>query len=276
MRIEIGTATNVGLVRDHNEDALLALGPAINGGESVGVLIAYGETGDISQLLKLGATSSSVLIAVADGMGGHQAGEVASTLAVKALATHFSRALSDGQVKDAKDWLRSGVIMANRNVWEASGMDAANQGMGTTLVCAYVEPDGSAVVANVGDSRGYLVVGGVASQVTDDHSWVLDQVRAGLMTEHDAERSSYRHVLSRSLGVRPDVDVDIHSQVKLAPGDVLVLCSDGVSNYLELRDLPPLFESTASADDAAEMLVQIALSRGGHDNATVVVARALG
>jgi protein phosphatase len=217
-----------------------------------------------------------VLLAVADGMGGHQAGEVASTLAVKALASHLSQAAGDGPMADGSDWLREAVVLANRTVWDAAAQDSANQGMGTTLVCALVLADGGAAIANVGDSRAYFVSGSVAQLVTEDHSWVLDQVRAGRMTERDAERSPYRHVLSRSLGVLPDVDVDVYTHIQMTPGDALVLCSDGVSNYIELVDLPPLVGSATSATEAAEILVQIALDRGGADNATVVVARAVG
>jgi protein phosphatase len=147
--------------------------------------------------------------------------------------------------------------------------------MGTTLVCALVRLSGEVVIANVGDSRAYLVSGGRARLLTTDHSWVVEQVKAGRMSERDAEISPYRHVLSRSLGVMPSVEVDIYSDVRLQPGDALMLCSDGVSTYLGRNDLPRILEESLTSQEAAERLVRLAIGRGGADNATVVVARML-
>lgn len=245
MTIDVGRASDVGLVRESNEDALLLLGPLGSGG---------------------------AVLAVADGMGGHQAGEVASGLAVEALQQLLTGA---AERDDAESALMDAVRHANRAIWEAARTDRAREGMGTTLVCALVAASGRAIVANVGDSRAYVVSGTRAEQVTADHSWVGDQVRAGRMTADDAEHSPYKHILSRSLGVTSDVDVDVFTDLVLGPGDALVLCSDGVSNHLGLEDFGAVVAASASAQEAAERLVDLALDRGGSDNATVVVARRL-
>lgn len=251
---DIGAATHVGHVREVNEDALLAppgSGPAA------------------------GVGAGDLLLAVADGMGGHQAGEVASGLAVQALegALPVSDAGAAGPSATPAERLQRAVARANRLVWEAASRDPANHGMGTTLVCALLHANGEATLANVGDSRAYLVANGRAHQVTVDNSWVVDQVRSGRMTQREADNSPYRHVLSRSLGVMPSVDVDLYPDVRLRPGDWLVLCSDGVSGYLRPSDLSRLAVVTSSAQEFADRLVQLALDRGGADNATVVVAR---
>lgn len=250
--LDVGKATDVGRVRDSNEDSLMAVGV-----EHEGLSVAPGHA----------------LLAVADGMGGHQAGEVASALAVEALADALSdKALARERLApDA--WLRSAVQSANRRVWEAAGLDNAREGMGTTLVCALVHRLGNVAIANVGDSRAYLVTPMDARQVTRDHSWVEEQVRQGRMSEEEAQQSPYRHVLSRSLGVEPSVGVDVYVNLRLRPGDALVLCSDGVSMYLDPEDFSRQLSDAVTAREAAELLVRLALSRGGADNATVIVAR---
>lgn len=250
MRLDLGAASDVGRVRDSNEDSMLVVAP-------VDGLVGAGQ---------------EVVVAVADGMGGHQAGEVASDLAVKALR---EAAEADGAkpVSSPEGRILRAMQQANRWVWEAARKNRDNEGMGTTLVCAVVNGGGQATIGNVGDSRAYLVSKGQARLVTVDHSWVTDQVRLGRMSTEEADRSPYRHILSRSLGVQPEVDVDVYSDIRLEMGDALVLCSDGVSEHLGAQDLPPLMDATRTAQEAAEGLVRLALERGGSDNATVVVVR---
>ena len=242
--LDIGQATDVGRVREANEDALLAKTRG-NG---------HGKT---------------VLIAVADGMGGHNAGEVASDLAVRAL----ERALAEAEPTQPAAWLTSAVERANRSIWEAAAQDVAKHGMGTTLVCALLGPAGETTIANVGDSRAYAVTGGRATLVTIDHTWVNQQVLDGAMSEREARRSPYRNLLTRSLGNTPEVEVDLFSGLQLESGDALVLVSDGVSGYLDEHDVAAIVRESATAQEAAERLVDEAVQRGGADNATAVVVR---
>jgi PPM family protein phosphatase len=236
--LDIGSATDVGRVRESNEDALLTL-PHPSG--------------------------QRVLVAVADGMGGHNAGEVASAIAVESLQRIYSAASSTP--------LEHAIAEANQNIWQAASEDIAKDGMGTTLVCAIVDASGEISLANVGDSRAYAVSGGQARLVTIDHTWVTDQVRAGQMSPEDARISPYRNLLTRSLGAQPLVQVDVFDDLRLESGDALVLCSDGVTTYLDARDVSHEVAAAASAQDAAERLVKLAVRRGGADNATAVVVR---
>jgi protein phosphatase len=243
--LDVGLATDVGRVREANEDALLAL--------------ARG-----------GARDGEMLVAVADGMGGHNAGEVASALAVESL----TRALEETDASaPSEDLLVQAVELANRTIWEAAAQDADKEGMGTTLVCAMVNAAGDVVIANVGDSRAYGVTDGHASLVTSDHTWVNQQVLSGQMSEREAQRSPYRNLLTRSLGGTPSVQVDMFTDLRLGLGDALVLVSDGVSGYLDTRDVATVLRQSATAQEAADVLVREAVNRGGADNATAVVVR---
>jgi protein phosphatase len=243
--LDLGMATDVGRVREANEDALLVL------------------RGD-------GLRSGQALVAVADGMGGHKAGEVASALAIESMR----RALEEvDPTAAADDLLKRGVELGNRTIWEAASADIEKDGMGTTLVCALLSSDGQAVIANVGDSRAYAVINGRASLVTADHTWVNQQVLSGQMSEREARVSPFRNLLTRSLGNQPRVDVDFFTNVRLGTGDALVLVSDGVTGYLDERDVSTVLREASSAQEAAERLVGEAVERGGADNATAVVAR---
>jgi serine/threonine protein phosphatase PrpC len=243
--LDIGRATDVGRVRESNEDALL---------------VARAN----------GARQGQVLVAVADGMGGHKAGEVASALAIEALQEALEK-IEPGAAPDAL--LKQSIELANRSIWEAAAEDVAKEGMGTTLVAAHLGADGQAVIANVGDSRAYWVSGGTAVLVTDDHTWVNQQVRAGEMSERDARSSPFRNLLTRSLGNLPRVEVDVFPALHFEAGDALVLVSDGVTGYLDEGDFAALVRAARSAQEAAERLVKEAVKRGGADNATAVVVR---
>jgi protein phosphatase len=238
MPFEIGSATDVGRRRTGNEDSL-----------------------DIVALLDGG-----VVCVVADGMGGHRAGEVASGLAVETIRNVFAR--TD---EAAPELLVRAVQSANRMVYVEAGSDPDKQGMGTTIVCALLR-DGRAVVANVGDSPALLIRGGQASQITRDHSWVAEEIERGALQPEEAASHPYRHILTRTLGLTDHVDVDLYEPLDLQSGDVLVLCSDGLSEHVPPEDLPGVV-ADQSASDAAEALVALANERGGSDNITVVVAR---
>jgi len=249
--LDIGLATDVGRVREANEDALLAL-------------------------VRGGTRDAPVLVAVADGMGGHNAGEVASALAVESLERTLRNNDANDEASPAEaptDWLEHAVHQANRSIWDAAAEDPGKEGMGTTLVAALLGPAGEVTIANVGDSRAYAVCGGRATLVTIDHTWVNQQVLDGTMSEREARHSPYRNLLTRSLGNTPQVEVDLFSDLQLEAGDALVLVSDGVSGYLDEHDVALVVRESATAQEAAERLVNEAVDRGGADNATAVVVR---
>jgi protein phosphatase len=211
-----------------------------------------------------------MLVAVADGMGGHKAGEVASALAIESLRDSLQSARD---ASDAEALLTRAVELANRTIWDAAAEDDEKEGMGTTLVCALINSAGQVAIANVGDSRAYTVSRNVAKLITIDHTWVNQQVQEGQLSEREARLSPYRNLLTRSLGNTPRVQVDLFSGVHLEAGDALVLLSDGVTTYLEAPDLASILRESASAQEAAERLVGEAVERGGADNATAVVVR---
>jgi PPM family protein phosphatase len=204
------------------------------------------------------------LFAVADGMGGAQAGELASGLAAAALRDDTSQREGDGEQR--VDEL---IQAANRRVYERQSEDAAASGMGTTMTVALVE-DGRVAIGHVGDSRAYLIRNRRLEQLTEDHSLVAELVRSGKLSPEEAEGHPQRSVITRVLGTDPDVDVDTFS-VETRPGDLFLLCSDGLSSMVD--DETILNEVERNRDDlraAAKALVRAANKGGGEDNITVV------
>ncbi|HJQ97489.1 MAG TPA: Stp1/IreP family PP2C-type Ser/Thr phosphatase [Candidatus Polarisedimenticolaceae bacterium] len=227
------------------------------------------ETNEDSFLLDQGQG----LFAVADGMGGHAAGEVASRLAIDTLKEALQRdtpARSLGTTDDAGNWLRDAVVEANRRIWDSIRVHEERRGMGTTVVVLLRAGD-DAVIGHVGDSRIYLLRGGTLHRMTSDHSWVNEQVKLGLLSDDEAQRHPMRNIVTRALGSRPDVVVDLVT-AGVVPGDVFVLCSDGLNTMLtddEIREI--LASHRADPEAASTALVQAANQRGGEDNVTVVV-----
>ncbi len=240
--MDIGKATDVGRVREINEDSLLVLEAD-------------------------GPRSGQVIVAVADGMGGHNAGEVASALAIDSLRRAVEEADSS---LDAPELLTGAAELGNQTILDAASIDIEKDGMGTTMVCALVAEDGHVVIANVGDSRAYAWIGGEARLITADHTWVNEQVLAGMMSQREARFSPFRNLLTRTLGNTPQVQADIF-RLQLERGDALILVSDGVTGYLDEADFASAMRAASGAQDAAERLVHEAVERGGADNATAVV-----
>jgi protein phosphatase len=228
-----GSATDVGRVRTINQDQMLAASP---------------------------------LFAVADGMGGHAAGEVASLTAIEALKAAFEKDRSPaGLVAAAEE--------ANRAVWDRGQTDPELRGMGTTLVAvALVASDGEErlAVIHVGDSRVYLLRQGELEQLTTDHSLVRELVDEGQLSEAEADVHPHRHVLTRALGVDPEVTVD-DIQVLPVRGDRYLLCSDGLPRELTDNQIASVLRRLEQPGEAAKALVAEARARGGNDNITVVV-----
>lgn len=240
--IEAAGCSDVGRRREHNEDnwAIFPLRP-----DGMGVACV-----------------------VADGMGGHNAGEVASARAVAAIQRELGVRYAD----DPDGALDTVLDQANRLIWEEARKDQAKAGMGTTVVCAVF--DGRRVwLANVGDSPAFLASGGVVRPITRDHSWVAEQVEAGAVPPDEAHDHPYRHILTRCLGVDRTVQVAVYEPLDLRPGDTVVLCSDGLTEHVRPEEIGPVLDQALGVEAAARALVDLANQRGGHDNTTVIVAR---
>ena len=229
-----------------------------------GAATHVGRVRSVNQDLALQAAN---LFAVADGMGGHAGGEVAAQVAVTALQARFGR-------EPTPAGLLRAVSEANEAVWRRSQSDAELRGMGTTLTAAalVVDADGRdvLVVANVGDSRGYLFSAGRLTQITMDHSLAEEKVRHGEMTEAQAAVHPHRHILTRALGVSDAVEADAW-ELHVQAGDKVILCSDGLTNEVATEQISTVLTSEPDPTAAARSLVALANEHGGNDNITVVV-----
>ncbi len=202
------------------------------------------------------------LFAIADGMGGAQAGEVASRLAAAALKESGADTGGEERVSDL-------IQEANRRVYERSSRDPNTSGMGTTITVALVE-DGHVAFGHVGDSRAYLIRDGRMEQVTEDHSLVNELMKSGKLSPEEAEAHPQRSVITRALGTDPDVDVDTFT-IDAQSGDLFLLCSDGLTDMLDEAAIFELVERNRSdIDEALKALVKAANRNGGEDNITVV------
>ena len=234
------------------------------------------ENQDVAVALAIGAGSPAAagedfLLAVADGMGGHPAGDVASRIALEALTSAFA-AMPEGDVGLA---LKQAYRRANELIVEAGEREPSQAGMGTTLTAALVHGK-YATIANVGDSRAYLLRGEGLTQVTRDHTLVADEVVAGRVSADAARRDPRRNILTHALGTKPRLDSSLPGifELTLLPGDRLLLCSDGLYDVLDEVDIARALRGR-EADVAADALVALAKERGTHDNATAVVAAAV-
>jgi serine/threonine protein phosphatase PrpC len=232
MRFSAGSRTDVGRGRPENEDSLLD-------------------------------DREDGLYAVADGMGGHRAGEVASAIAIETLKTAYH----GGQP------LEAAVKSANAAVFAKAADDVSLRGMGTTLTAVALR-DGTALLGHVGDSRAYLMRDGGVTQVTDDHSLVEQLVREGRLSPEEAQNHPQRAIITRALGIDAEVEVDTY-RVDLRPGDRLLICSDGLTGMLSDETIAATLRRHADPQQAADILVDMANQAGGDDNITVVVLDAL-
>jgi PPM family protein phosphatase len=218
------------------------------------------------------------LAVLADGMGGYQAGEVASELAANTLREEVSRWLGDPAApRDAADTRRAlgqSAQEANRRVFEAAQSRAEWAGMGTTLVVALVH-DTALWVGHIGDSRAYRLRGERLEQISRDHSLLQEQIDAGLLTEEEAARSVHRNLVTRAVGVEPEVELEVREH-ELRAGDVLMLCSDGLSDMLPDVRIAEVMRQTDALDDMGHALVKAANEAGGRDNISVILVRAKG
>jgi len=209
------------------------------------------------------------LFLVADGMGGHRAGQVASGLAARAAAATL-RSLREER-RSAAWRLRACVTAANAEILASSRAKPELAGMGTTVVALLAEGDRVAL-AHVGDSRAYRIRGGAIQRLTDDHTLVGELVRRGEIGERAAASHPQRHVLLRALGVRRDVEPDVQ-ELAPEPGDLYLLCSDGLTGHVEDAEIAEIVAGAPDLDAACERLIDLANARGGDDNITVVLVR---
>ena len=221
-------------------------------------------------ILPPGALSGiEAVLAVADGMGGHQAGEVASALAIKTISQRLGRRGQSVRRRNFPEALKAVVERANQLILsEAHG---ESQGMGTTLTLAAIQSS-RLHLAHVGDSRAYLLRKGVLRQLTQDHSWVAEEIRAGRITTEEGETHPRRNLLTRALGAEESVVVDIDS-LTLKDGDRILLCSDGLHGVVSDDDIQATINEKSEPQAACDALVSLANKQGGPDNVTVVVVR---
>ena len=243
MKLAVYGLSDVGLSREHNEDS-------------------------ISWDIELG------LIMLADGMGGHNAGEIASELAVTAIRDALLDVLTpeilDTKLIKCDEALREAVVYANEEIHEQANRRIECAGMGTTIVITLFHED-KVTYAHVGDSRIYRLRHGEFKQLTQDHSLVQEMIDNGYLSQEEAMISSSRNLITRALGISPDVEVDVCTEV-LDGDDVYLLCSDGLSDLLNEQDMAGiLIEQRDSLGSAAQQLVDLANERGGTDNISVIL-----
>ena len=211
-------------------------------------------------------------LVIADGMGGRSFGEQASAAAVETVEEVLAEMLDsrrEGEVVIA-DALSLALRKANAKVYALSHAEEDRRGMGTTCVAAVIDGE-TLYVAHAGDSRAYLLREGLLKQLTADHSYVAEQVRAGAISEEGARKSRFRNIITRAVGIEPAIEADV-AEFEVRPGDVVLLCTDGLSNMVEENDIARTLSQAASPQAGADRLVQMASKNGGKDNITAVVA----
>jgi len=248
--LEIASATDPGMVRSHNEDSIAS---------------------DVSK----------GLVVLADGMGGYNAGEVASGMATTVITTELQHLIeetppytiieSTGKTM-AENILRDQIAKANTSIYQASQSQPQYSGMGTTLVVALFY-DNKLAVAHIGDSRLYRQRGDAFKQVTKDHSLLQEQIDAGILTPEQAKLSANKNLVTRALGIDPAVEPEIH-EYDAVPGDIYLLCSDGLCDMVSDEDISMALQTLgANLKLCAHQLVQMANDNGGRDNVSVILVR---
>lgn len=223
------------------------------------------------------------LFVVADGMGGHSGGEFASKLAIQTIEEVMRSMTEDpeatviagmgGDIDEYGLRLKYAIQVASEKIFDQSVYDTSLRGMGTTTVALLFEED-RVFVANVGDSRAYLLRGGKFEQITEDHSLVGEQIRAGLIDKKDARNHKFKNIITRSVGFQDQVDIDL-SHLKLQDGDRFLLCTDGLTNYVQDYEIQE-FLSKGPLPAIGEKLVALANDRGGDDNVTLILIEVSG
>jgi protein phosphatase len=231
----------------------------------------------------IAADAANGLVVLADGMGGYNAGEVASGMATTVIVTEMRQILSgakpyqvDTKTKEeiAPKIVREQVLKANTSIYQAAQTQPQYAGMGTTLVvCLFY--DNRMLVAHLGDSRLYMTRDGKFKQVTRDHSLLQEQIDSGIITAEQAKKAAHKNLVTKALGIDPTVEPEIH-EYPTKPGDIYLLCSDGLCDMVEDEDIGMTLQALGgNLKLAAEQLVQMANDNGGRDNVSVILVRVL-
>ena len=242
--VEVFGLSDVGCIRELNEDCYCICG--------------------------FGDNSERGFCILADGMGGHNAGEVASQNAVKLIAEEMNRLLESGE-KEIPGQLSRAVSAANTGVYTMASENPIHRGMGTTVVTAFID-DGTAYVANVGDSRAYAVRDDEIVQITTDHSVVSELLMRGTITKEEARLHPQKNIITRAVGTDKSVRTDIF-EYNYSPGDVMIICSDGLSTMLDDNRILEIIKSKKTSEDTVNSLIAAAKDEGGLDNITVICIR---
>ncbi len=239
------TKTDPGRARDNNEDS-----------------VAYDDE------VQLGV--------LADGMGGYNAGEIASGMATAFIKSEMSRWLSEAgkqaKIKEIRRALEICVDNANKSIYNAANSNAQYSGMGTTLVVAVFQGE-KVMLGHIGDSRCYRLRGGEFAQITKDHSLLQEQIDAGLLTVEQAATSSYKNLVTRALGVDDAVALDLN-EFDVEPGDLYMMCSDGLSDMVDDNEIASILDSEQTMEQKADQLIAVANEHGGRDNISVLLTQA--
>lgn len=213
---------------------------------------------------------------LADGMGGYNAGEIASGMATAFIKSEMSRWLSEvgkqAKIKEIRRALEICVDNANKSIYNAANSNAQYSGMGTTLVVAVFQGD-KVMLGHIGDSRCYRLRGGEFAQITKDHSLLQEQIDAGLLTVEQASTSSYKNLVTRALGVDDAVALDLN-EFDVEPGDLYMMCSDGLSDMVDDNEIASILDSEQTMEQKAEQLITVANEHGGRDNISVLLTQA--
>jgi len=211
-----------------------------------------------------------VLAIVVDGMGGHNAGDVASALALATVTSRWSEFPGLSETDKAIEWLKQTIDKANHTIFHEASENEAYKGMGTTLVAALCN-EAQVIVANVGDSRGYLLKDhGNLEQITEDHSLVNELVKAGQLSKEDAAYHPNKNVITKAVGTEPQTECDIQ-QFGWSKGDLLLLCSDGLTDMVKKDTMEHILKGTSSLEEMADQLIKEANDAGGDDNITLTI-----
>jgi PPM family protein phosphatase len=209
------------------------------------------------------------LAIVADGMGGHRAGDVASGMTISQLKNFWEESSGLSTAGEAEEWLRNQITQVNSMLFNHAMNHIECEGMGTTIVAA-ISTNRFVTIANIGDSRCYLLNETGFNQVTDDHSLVNELVRTGQISREDAEHHPRKNVLLRALGTEKTVDMDIKTII-FEEADILLLCSDGLSNKVNEKDLSAILTNESPLEQKASTLISLANENGGEDNITLAI-----
>lgn len=206
------------------------------------------------------------LFLLADGMGGHKAGDYASRFAVEELQKYVAQAPSD---TPAVQLIQEGISSVNKSLYELSMGDENLNGMGTTLVTAFIDGN-SLTVSNIGDSRAYIIHGNTIKQITRDHSYVEEMIRRGFMRRGSKDYLDSRNIITRAVGIEPTVSADFF-EVELTEGDYILMCSDGLTNMVDNESIRNIIRERSSVQEKVQALIDMANINGGKDNIGIIL-----